>query len=113
MNDKVANGDTANKIGTYQMAVLAKYHSVPFFVASPKSTLDMSLKSGDSIPIEERPADEMKSIAGIQIAPIGMYNTLLYTIRLIILLLLHLKSFKFNSHFIEFIPFFFTSFPSI
>lgn len=69
---QVANGDTANKIGTYQIAVLAKHHSVPFFVAAPKSTLDMSLSSGDQIPIEERPADEMKSFAGVQIAPKGL-----------------------------------------
>ncbi|XP_054166812.1 methylthioribose-1-phosphate isomerase-like [Oppia nitens] len=63
----VANGDTANKIGTYQIAVLAKYHSVPFFVASPLSTIDMSKQSGNEIPIEERPADEIKKIGGIQI----------------------------------------------
>ncbi|CAG2117725.1 unnamed protein product [Medioppia subpectinata] len=63
----VANGDTANKIGTYQIAVLAKYHSVPFFVASPQSTIDMTRKTGDDIPIEERPGDEMKKVAGIQI----------------------------------------------
>jgi methylthioribose-1-phosphate isomerase len=68
----VANGDTANKIGTYQMAILAKYHSVPFYVASPKSTIDLSLKNGSCIPIEERPANEMKCIAGVQIATPGI-----------------------------------------
>lgn len=75
---KVANGDTANKIGTYQIAVLAKHHSVPFFVAAPKSTIDMSLESGDQIPIEERSADEIKRIAGIQIAPMGMPSSIAF-----------------------------------
>ena len=72
----MANGDTANKIGTYQIAVLAKYHSVPFFIAAPKSTIDMSLESGDQIPIEERPAHEMKSFGGVQIAPNGLFAKL-------------------------------------
>src|SRR5205807_7328268 len=64
-----ANGDTANKIGTYQMAVLARENSVPFYVAAPISTLDLSIPSGESIPIEERPAEEVTHIRGVQIAP--------------------------------------------
>ena len=53
--DRIAsNGDAANKIGTYSVAVLAKYHSIPFYVAAPLSTIDMSLSSGKEIPIEER-----------------------------------------------------------
>ena len=64
-----ANGDTANKIGTYQIAVLARENSVPFYVAAPISTLDLSIPSGESIPIEERPAEEVTHIRGIQIAP--------------------------------------------
>ena len=58
--DRVAaNGDTANKIGTYQLAITAKYHNVPFFPAVPTTTLDISIPSGDFIPIEQRPADEL------------------------------------------------------
>jgi methylthioribose-1-phosphate isomerase len=64
-----ANGDTANKIGTYQIAVLARENNVPFYVAAPISTLDLAIPSGESIPIEERPADEVTHIRGIQIAP--------------------------------------------
>ena len=64
-----ANGDTANKIGTYQMAVLAREHGVAFYVAAPISTLDLSLLSGDSIPIEERSAEEMTHFRGMRIAP--------------------------------------------
>jgi methylthioribose-1-phosphate isomerase len=64
-----ANGDTANKIGTYQIAVLARENNVPFYVAAPISTLDLSIPSGESIPIEERPADEVTHIRGVQIAP--------------------------------------------
>ena len=64
-----ANGDTANKIGTYQIAVLARENSVPFYVAAPISTLDLSLPSGEGIPIEERPAEEVTHIRGVQIAP--------------------------------------------
>jgi methylthioribose-1-phosphate isomerase len=68
--DRIArNGDTANKIGTYGMAVLAKEHNIPFYVAAPISTLDLSLASGDLIPIEERPAAEVTHLRGIQIAP--------------------------------------------
>ncbi|XP_054718863.1 methylthioribose-1-phosphate isomerase-like [Uloborus diversus] len=71
--DRVAaNGDTANKIGTYQIAVNAKYHGIPFYVASPKSSFDFSLSSGDLIPIEERPSNEMMSINSIPIAAKGI-----------------------------------------
>jgi len=64
-----ANGDTANKIGTYQMAVLAREHGVAFYVAAPISTLDLTIPSGDSIPIEERPAEEVTHVRGMRIAP--------------------------------------------
>lgn len=64
-----ANGDTANKIGTYSMAVLAREHNVPFYVAAPISTLDLSIPSGEQIPIEERPAEEVTHIRGVRIAP--------------------------------------------
>jgi methylthioribose-1-phosphate isomerase len=64
-----ANGDTANKIGTYQIAVLARENNVPFYVAAPISTLDLSIASGESIPIEERPVEEVTHIRGVQIAP--------------------------------------------
>jgi methylthioribose-1-phosphate isomerase len=64
-----ANGDTANKIGTYQMAVLAREHNVPFYVAAPISTLDLSIPSGDHIPIEERSAEEVTHLRGVRIAP--------------------------------------------
>ena len=64
-----ANGDTANKIGTYQIAVLAREHGVPFYVAAPISTLDLSIPSGEHIPIEERAADEVTHLRGVRIAP--------------------------------------------
>jgi len=64
-----ANGDTANKIGTYQIAVLAKENNVPFYVAAPVSTLDLSIASGEQIPIEERAAEEVTHIQGVRIAP--------------------------------------------
>ena len=64
-----ANGDTANKIGTYGIAVLAKENNVPFYVAAPISTLDLTLPSGAQIPIEERSAREVTHIANIKIAP--------------------------------------------
>src|SRR5882757_2499498 len=68
--DRVAaNGDTANKIGTYQIAVLAKENNVPFYIAAPVSTFDLSIPSGDHIPIEERSSDEVTQIKGISIAP--------------------------------------------
>lgn len=68
-----ANGDVANKIGTYGLAVLAQAHGVPFFVAAPRSTLDLTLRSGESIPIEERSADEVTSLGGVRIAPLGVH----------------------------------------
>ena len=64
-----ANGDTANKIGTYQIAVLAREHNVPFYIAAPLSTFDLSIASGDQIPIEERSSAEVTEIQGIRIAP--------------------------------------------
>src|SRR3984957_11615533 len=64
-----ANGDVANKIGTYSVAVLAKENGVPFFVAAPISTLDLTLASGDEIPIEQRAASEVTQVFGIQVAP--------------------------------------------
>ncbi|XP_041970486.1 methylthioribose-1-phosphate isomerase [Aricia agestis] len=71
--DRVAaNGDTANKIGTYQIAIVAKYHSVPFYVAAPLTSIDMSLKSGDMIKIEERPDKEMTHIGEQRIAAPGI-----------------------------------------
>jgi methylthioribose-1-phosphate isomerase len=64
-----ANGDTANKIGTYQIAVLAHEHSVPFYVAAPISTFDLTLPSGEQIPIEERATEEVTHLRGVRIAP--------------------------------------------
>jgi methylthioribose-1-phosphate isomerase len=71
--DRIAsNGDTANKIGTYTLAVLAKEHNIPFYVAAPLTTIDPSLGSGDEIPIEQRSPDEVTRIQGIAIAPAGV-----------------------------------------
>lgn len=68
--DRIAsNGDVANKIGTYTVSVLAKENSIPFYVAAPISTIDMSIHSGKDIPIEERNADEVKNFNSIPIAP--------------------------------------------
>jgi len=64
-----ANGDTANKIGTYQIAVLAKENNVPFYIAAPISTLDLSIPDGEHIPIEERSIDEVTHLRGVRIAP--------------------------------------------
>jgi methylthioribose-1-phosphate isomerase len=64
-----ANGDTANKIGTYTIAVLAREHQVPFYVAAPFSSIDLSIPSGEQIPIEERSAEEVRRIGGVAIAP--------------------------------------------
>jgi methylthioribose-1-phosphate isomerase len=64
-----ANGDTANKIGTYQIAVLAKENNVPFYIAAPVSTFDLSILDGDHIPIEERSAEEVTHLQGVRIAP--------------------------------------------
>jgi methylthioribose-1-phosphate isomerase len=68
--DRIAsNGDTANKIGTYSVAVLAHENGIPFYVAAPLSTIDMSLASGEQIPIEERSSAEVTHLAGVAIAP--------------------------------------------
>lgn len=64
-----ANGDVANKIGTYTVAVLCKEHNVPFYVAAPSSTVDLNLENGLQIPIEERAPDELRKLAGIPVAP--------------------------------------------
>ncbi len=66
-----ANGDVANKIGTYQLAVLANENDIPFYVAAPTSTIDLATASGDEIPIEERHPDEVRSLRGAPIAPAG------------------------------------------
>jgi len=71
--DRVAaNGDVANKIGTYMIAVLAQRHSIPFYVAAPLSTIDVRIASGDAIPIEERGAAEVRGHAGVEWAPPGI-----------------------------------------
>jgi methylthioribose-1-phosphate isomerase len=67
-----ANGDVANKIGTYSVAVLAKENGVPFYVAAPISTIDLTLASGDEIPIEERAAMEVTHVGGVDLAPEGI-----------------------------------------
>ena len=71
-----ANGDTANKIGTYSLAVLAKHHGIPFYIAAPFSTFDLKMQSGRRIPIEERKADEVTRFGGKRVAPFGVkvYN---------------------------------------
>ncbi len=69
--DRIArNGDTANKIGTYSLAVLARHHELPFYVAAPMSTVDLSLADGSAIPIEERGPDEVRSFSGSPAAPV-------------------------------------------
>ncbi len=68
----VANGDVANKIGTYGLAVLCKHHDIPFYVAAPVSTIDLETDSGDSIPIEQRSADEVTRVGETEIAPKGV-----------------------------------------
>ena len=67
-----ANGDTANKIGTYTVAIAAKYHNVPFYIAAPKSTIDMSIKDGSQIPIELRDEEEVTTINGKRICAEGV-----------------------------------------
>jgi methylthioribose-1-phosphate isomerase len=67
-----ANGDAANKIGTYTVAVLAKAHGVPFYVAAPVSTIDVDCPNGAAIPIEERSAAEVTQIGGVRVAPEGV-----------------------------------------
>ena len=71
-----ANGDSANKIGTYGLAILAKYHKIPFYIAAPHSTIDISLKIGKEIPIEQRDADEIRRGFGRLTAPadVKVYN---------------------------------------
>jgi methylthioribose-1-phosphate isomerase len=66
-----ANGDTANKIGTYSVAVLAKAHNIPFYVAAPSSTIDLATRDGDAIPIEERDRREVTHVGSNQLAPEG------------------------------------------
>ena len=68
-----ANGDTANKIGTYSVAVLAREHQIPFYVAAPLSTIDLKTPDGDHIPIEERNAKEVTHVGGVQLAPAGAH----------------------------------------
>ncbi|XP_069858223.1 methylthioribose-1-phosphate isomerase [Dipodomys merriami] len=72
----VANGDTANKVGTYQLAIVAKHHGVPFYVAAPSSSCDLGLQTGRDIVIEERPGHELTEINGVRIAApgIGVWN---------------------------------------
>jgi methylthioribose-1-phosphate isomerase len=75
--DRVAeNGDTANKIGTYGLAVLARHHGLPFYIAMPTSTLDRRCPAGTDIPIEQRPPDELRRMAGQNTAPteVGVWN---------------------------------------
>jgi methylthioribose-1-phosphate isomerase len=71
-----ANGDTANKIGTYSLAILAKEHRIPFYVAAPLSTIDRSIANGGGIPIEERHEDEIRMIRGVWTSPeeVDVYN---------------------------------------
>jgi methylthioribose-1-phosphate isomerase len=71
--DRIArNGDVANKIGTYSLAVLARAHEVPFYVAAPTSTIDLTLATGAAIPIEERAPEEVERFAGIRVVPEGV-----------------------------------------
>ena len=67
-----ANGDTANKIGTYTVAIAAKYHNIPFYIAAPLSTIDINIKTGDEIPIEERSHDEVTHINGKPVCAQGV-----------------------------------------
>jgi methylthioribose-1-phosphate isomerase len=71
--DRIAgNGDVANKIGTYTVAVLARQHDIPFYVAAPLSTFDLSIPDGSHIPIEQRTPDEVTHIGGTRIVPDGV-----------------------------------------
>jgi methylthioribose-1-phosphate isomerase len=67
-----ANGDVANKVGTYALAVVAAYHQLPFYVAAPTSSIDGTLPSGTAIPLERRPADEIATVAGARVVPAGV-----------------------------------------
>lgn len=71
-----ANGDSANKIGTYGVAIMAKYHGIPFYVAAPTSTFDIAIGNGDAIPIEERRSDEVTMCGLVRVAPndVQVYN---------------------------------------
>ncbi len=71
-----ANGDTANKIGTLGVSILARHYGVPFYVAAPSSTFDLRIADGAAIPIEERDGDEIRRFNGLLIAPegVGVYN---------------------------------------
>jgi methylthioribose-1-phosphate isomerase len=71
-----ANGDVANKIGTYSLSVLAREHGIPFYIAAPSSTFDLSIKSGDQIPIEQRAADEVRFLGDKKVTPdeVEIYN---------------------------------------
>jgi methylthioribose-1-phosphate isomerase len=72
-SDRIAgNGDVANKIGTYSVAVLANYHDLPFYAVAPTSTFDLTLSSGDQIPIEQRPIEEVTHVQGVRMAPEGI-----------------------------------------
>ncbi len=72
-SDRIAaNGDVANKIGTYMVAVLARRHGIPFYVAAPLSTVDLNCPTGDQIPIEERDIREITHVKDIQLAPEGI-----------------------------------------
>jgi len=76
-----ANGDTANKIGTYQLAILAKHHEIPFYVAAPTTSIDLTKRTGNEIFIEQRPSSEMTTMKGINIAAegkISMKNKFIY-----------------------------------
>jgi len=66
-----ANGDSANKIGTYSLSVLAHENKIPFYIAAPESTFDLTLKNGEGIPIEERTETEVTTIGGARITPHG------------------------------------------
>jgi methylthioribose-1-phosphate isomerase len=66
-----ANGDVANKVGTYTVAVLAREHGIPFYVAAPVSTVDLATADGSGIPIEERPAREVTHVGGVRLTPEG------------------------------------------
>jgi len=75
--DRIArNGDVANKIGTYSLAILAKYHNIPFFVAAPYSTIDVNMATGKEITVEERHCNEIRHIHGVKVVPedIQVYN---------------------------------------
>jgi methylthioribose-1-phosphate isomerase len=68
-----ANGDVANKIGTYSLAVLAHVHHIPFYVVAPRSSVDLKLSTGEHIPIEQRSPEEVTNVHGVAIAPPGVH----------------------------------------